>query len=325
MEYANRLNDLWKEHLKEHKRYRSVGLFTGIGGSSLGLSAAGFQEIAAVEQNEWCCEQYDRNMMHHPINRDIRELTFRGQEVDLLQASPPCQGFSAQKKSNPEDQRNELFFEAIRVRDEVQPKVFVIENVPGILRPAYSSLLKQIEDRLSRGYRVRRLKVEMEKHGLPQARKRLLWVGVRSDVPGELAELPQTAPVSVRDAFQGLPDSEPVPSTPERLKLFWAAVQPGEWLYKGAIRLWGRKTAYNGFRLHWEQPAPTLLADSCPILLPDEPKQLSIAQSKRLMSFPDQFVLSGSYRQQRHGMGNAVPPLIYQILGEQLADMLDRT
>ena len=118
--------------------------------------------------------------------------------VDLLVAGPPCQGFSCAGKACPDDERNLLVHEAIRVISVVQPRIAILENVPGMLE-RHADLIHEIGVRLSRcsknrpGYYVYAELVHGEPLGVPQTRRRLLLVGVRRDLvdPGARERLPQ--------------------------------------------------------------------------------------------------------------------------------------
>ena len=118
--------------------------------------------------------------------------------VDLLVAGPPCQGFSCAGRAGPDDERNLLVHEAIRVIDVVQPRIAILENVPGMLE-RHADLIREIGLGLSRrdknrpGYYVYAELVHGEPLGLPQTRRRLLLVGVRRDLvhPSACERLPR--------------------------------------------------------------------------------------------------------------------------------------
>ena len=127
-----------------------------------------------------------------------RWLKSRRAGVDLLVAGPPCQGFSCAGKASPDDERNLLVHEAIRVIGVVQPRIAVVENVPGMLA-RHADLIREIGVGLSRrgenrpGYYVYAELVHGEPLGVPQTRRRLLLVGVRRDLvnPSACGRLPQ--------------------------------------------------------------------------------------------------------------------------------------
>ena len=138
-------------------------------------------------------EDFDRHMRGGDIREALPDRWLRTwlarhpTGVDLLVAGPPCQGFSCAGKACPEDERNLLVHEAIRVISAVQPRVAIIENVPGMLE-RHTDLVREIGAALSRGdkdhhgYYVCAELVHGEPLGVPQTRRRLLLVGVRRDL-----------------------------------------------------------------------------------------------------------------------------------------------
>lgn len=202
-----------------------VSTFSGAGGSCLGFEMAGFQVDWANEFDAFGAESYSLN---HPSTildrRDIREvlagdvldeLGLQSGELDLLEGSPPCSKFSTAglrakswgkvtgsdskiKQRNVED----LFFEFIRLLSGLKPKMVVAENVTGLDRGVAKGYLKDIIKaiRLS-GYRVKVGKLDAQWLGVPQRRRRLIFVGVRSDLKGEfLFPSPLPYRYSVADA-----------------------------------------------------------------------------------------------------------------------------
>ena len=121
-----------------------ISLFAGCGGSSLGYKMAGYKELLAIEWDNNAVETFKLNFSEVPIwKRDIREvkgkeildfLNIKKGELDLLDGSPPCQGFSTAGKRIVTDDRNDLILENIRLIEELEPKVFVIENVSGMIK-----------------------------------------------------------------------------------------------------------------------------------------------------------------------------------------------
>lgn len=166
-------------------------------------------------------DDFDRHMRGGDIRKVmptdwLKQWRDRHGEVDLLVAGPPCQGFSSAGARDPEDERNNLAAEAIRVVRQLEPKVVIIENVPGMLQ-RHSERVHEIGAELSRrrrgsgpAYKVLAELVHGDQLGVPQTRQRLLLVGVREDlvVPGAHAKLatllfPPKCPASRFDVGQG--------------------------------------------------------------------------------------------------------------------------
>jgi DNA (cytosine-5)-methyltransferase 1 len=206
----------------------AVDLFAGAGGFSLAAELAGYEVTQAVEIDDWACETLARNHSGTTVHRaDLRELSdewVRRQldsEPDLLIGGPPCQGFShagpAQK--DPKDPRNSLFREFVRVARLLEPRLIVMENVPGILRAKTADgqgVAAIVESELrALGYNVQRYVLEAERFGVPQLRRRVFFVGADSsqlpeEIPATHGDSPQLlAPLSpvltVRDAISDLP------------------------------------------------------------------------------------------------------------------------
>ncbi len=175
----------------------AIDLFSGCGGMSLGLEAAGFDIAAAVELDPI------HSLVHHvnfpygvTICQDINYLRtkeligkmkqkgFEGQ-VDLIAGGPPCQGFSHIGKRQLDDPRNSLVFQYVRIINDIQPKYFIFENVPGIASGQHQKFLHELIREFKKiGYAIARpIKIlDASLFGAPQKRKRLILIGSRKDV-----------------------------------------------------------------------------------------------------------------------------------------------
>lgn len=209
----------------------AVDLFAGAGGFSLGAEYAGYDVAQAVEIDAWACETLSRNHPQTAVHEaDLRELSDAWvtrqlhRSPDLLIGGPPCQGFShaGPSRKDPKDPRNSLFREFVRVARLLEPKLLVMENVPGILRAKTSEgepVAEIIEGELrALGYEIRRYVLEAERFGVPQTRRRVFFVGSEDlELPDEIAATHGDAlelsteldPVlTVRDAIFDLPRVE---------------------------------------------------------------------------------------------------------------------
>ena len=203
--------------------YRVVSTFSGCGGSCLGLEMAGFEILMASEFVEAARDTYRLN---HPgvfvDDRDIRTVTpddileqvgVAVGEIDLLEGSPPCASFSTagkrskgwgevKKYSETKQQVDDLFFEYARLVDGLQPKVFIAENVSGLVKGVAKGYFKMILRELKDcGYQVEAKLLDAKWLGVPQSRQRLIFMGVRNDL-GVRPEWPEPLPYwySIRDA-----------------------------------------------------------------------------------------------------------------------------
>lgn len=187
------------------KTFKAIDLFAGAGGFSLGMQQAGFDVVAAVEIGQAACDTlYANKPTFFPnmeiIQSDIKELTgadilarveLEKGELDMLFGGPPCQGFSTINRQawSLDNPKSKLMFEFIRMVREISPKMFMIENVPGLLgfKDFFILLMESLEDC---GYVVRFNKLDACSYGVPQHRKRIFIMGVRED----LGILPPFAP-----------------------------------------------------------------------------------------------------------------------------------
>ncbi|MDI6553776.1 DNA cytosine methyltransferase [Leuconostoc falkenbergense] len=186
------------------KKIKALDLFAGAGGFSYGMERAGIDVVAAVEIDSKIAATYEEN---HPqtfmINSDVRKIAanhsdsgfentivisdlFAGDSVDIIFGGPPCQGFSMAgrriRKDKPffEDERNLLFLEFHRMVKNLNPKVFIIENVPGILNYDNGRVKQEIYEKFkSIGYDVSSRILSADRFGVPQKRKRAIFIGNR--------------------------------------------------------------------------------------------------------------------------------------------------
>jgi len=299
--------------------------FSGGGGSCYGYELAG---CTVGWANEMVAESRDTYRVNHPGTildpRDIRQvqpqdvldaLGLRPGELDLLDGSPPCQSFSlagsrtkgwGKKLSHAdgtEQVSDDLFFEFARLLKDLQPKTFVAENVKGMVIGAAKGQFKRILVALKvAGYRVEARLLDASWLGVPQARQRLIFVGVRDDL-GMAPVFPRPLPYqyTLRDALPELDAQD------------YLAMQFGP---KNPIH-----------RSSVEEPAPTVMASGMGgvgshqlFLNTDQPRRLSIAELRRVCGFPDDYVLTGTYAQQWARLGNAVPPPMTAAVASVLRD-----
>jgi DNA (cytosine-5)-methyltransferase 1 len=183
-------------------KYTFIDLFSGCGGFSLGLKRAGFQCLAAIDNDAAAVSTYARNFpktelvlerdlqKFHP--RKLAELLPPRTKVDLIVGGPPCQGFSVVRQVDGanhgrrlvDDPRRNLYKEFLRYVRHFQPRVFIMENVPGIKSAAGGQFFTQVQARARKlGYRVHWEEIDAWLFGVPQKRVRHLIIGTRSDLP----------------------------------------------------------------------------------------------------------------------------------------------
>ena len=168
------------------KGLNTIDLFSGAGGLSCGFEQAGFNILLGTDNNKTALETFKLN---HPDSKillgDISEIstkdilkTIDHQKIDVIIGGPPCQGFSLAGDRDPKDPRNSLFKEYLRIVKEIKPKVFIMENVRGILSMKNDSGQKVIDIILGEfkklsDYNVEIFQVNSADYGVPQRRKRM--------------------------------------------------------------------------------------------------------------------------------------------------------
>jgi DNA (cytosine-5)-methyltransferase 1 len=319
-----------------------VSLFAGCGGSSLGYALAGCKVLGAIEWDTHAAQTYALNfpktrLWAEDISRlcvdDVMQiLGLTPGELTILDGSPPCQGFSMAGKREVSDPRNQLFEEYLRFLRGLKPKAFVLENVPGltqgVMRPMFAQILTALKQA---GYVTSARILNAVHYGVPQNRQRLIIIGTRED-PGltPTHPTPKMLPVSFREAVRTLPSEEdesgmvafPVGRALELAR----CLKPGESGAHLHKRYEQPPNDFSLFRLDWDKPSPTVCKTirrgQCGLLHPEEDRFLSIAELKRVCSFPDDFRLEGAFEACWGRLGNAVPPLLTKAIALELCQTL---
>ena len=303
-----------------------ISTFAGCGGSSLGYKWAGFRELLAIEWEDNAVETFKLNFPEVPVwQRDICSVT--GQEIlefcnikrgelDIFDGSPPCQGFSTAGKRQVKDSRNDLFKEYVRLVNDLQPKVFVMENVSGMVKGKMKGKFIEIMQTLkSLNYEVRAKLMNSMYYEVPQSRQRMIFIGVRKDL-NKIPSYPEPLKkvITVREAFKGIENIGERELPRGNLKNIVPLVKPREKANK-----YHKKGNYFGtHRLDYNKPSPTIIktagATMNLLLHPEDNAGISINELKRLTSFPDDFQFVGKYPDQWARIGNAVmPKFMYHI------------
>lgn len=164
--------------------YTAISLFSGIGGLDYGFHREGFVTIMAVDKMEDACRTYSKNFPMTPTYpMDIMDLQpdDLNAEIDLLLGGPPCQGFSLAGKQDSDDPRNQMVWRYLKIIHITKPRVFVMENVPGIMRATDSagrSVINMLRRKLGKmGYTLSIWKINSAYYGVPQLRNRVFFVG----------------------------------------------------------------------------------------------------------------------------------------------------
>jgi DNA (cytosine-5)-methyltransferase 1 len=324
-------------------RMTAIDVFAGAGGATAGLKAAGFRVVAAVEIDPAACRTYRLNHPGIPlIERDIRRVAgadllraagLRTGETSLLQACPPCQTWSSLGSGSVDDPRNQLVSVVSDLIRKLRPHAFVIENVPGLRFDARLAALFAEAKRLR--YRVRAYVVDAREVGVPQRRRRLIAVGIRSrrrvPLPESLLDLLPTAfdrrARTVHDAIGHLPTPGVGGDQLHRGRTLTDIVRKRV----SAIPVAGRRTdlpehlqltchrklkgrvataAYG--RMAGNDVAPTLTTrcttPACGSYVhPWEDRGITLREAALLQTFPAGYIFSGGYGAIERQIGNAIP------------------
>ena len=346
-----------------------VSTFSGCGGSCLGYRMAGFRVLWASEFIPAAQETYKAN---HPLSildtRDIRSVSpedilsavgMRKGEIDILDGSPPCASFSTAGKrekgwgkvkeySDKSQRTDDLFFEYIRILRGLMPKVFVAENVSGLVKGTAKGYFIEIMRELkASGYRVKCKVLDAQWLGVPQSRQRTIFVGVREDLgldPVHPKPLPYR--YSVREALpwiaravhdtggqysHGDVTNRPSPTVVAQNKALFVEAETDigryaigkEW---DKIKPGGKSEKYLSLvKPDISRPCPTITqcagsTSTAGVVHPTEKRKFSIAELKRICAFPDDFILTGTYAQQWERMGRAVPPVMMAKIAATIRD-----
>ncbi|MEY2910756.1 MAG: hypothetical protein RLZZ184_65 [Cyanobacteriota bacterium] len=309
--------------------FNVVSTFSGTGGSCLGYRMAGYRVLWANEFIPAAQQCYRANHTNSILDtRDIRLVQpedilkatgLRIGEIDIFDGSPPCAAFSTagkreagwakvKKYSDTKQRVDDLFFEYARLIKGTQPKVFVAENVSGLIKGTAKGYFLEILKALKGcGYNVKCKVLDAQWLGVPQMRQRTIFVGVRNDLKLEPVH---PKPLSYQYSFN------------DAIKNLEIVLEPETDITKYKIGKQWHETPLGGAhpeRFSLKRPNPskpvnTIGQSQCrsngQVMHPLKCRLLSIVEVKRLCAFPDDFILSGSYDQQWERLGRAVPPVM---------------
>jgi DNA (cytosine-5)-methyltransferase 1 len=230
-------------------------------------------------------------------------------------AAHNCQGFSTAGKRDMSDPRNQLFREYVRLLRGLQPKVFVMENVSGMVKGKMKLIFVDILKELKAcGYRVSARLMNAMYFNVPQSRARMIFIGVREDLSREPSHpRAQNKAVTAKEAIHRL--------TVPTIDLQEAAIRP-TWQMHRVLKGIEQKKHFGLVRLVWNEPAPTITKDAgnttTGMVHPLEIRKLTISEIKRLASYPDAFQVVGSFKEKWARIGNSVPPLFMRSIANHI-------
>ena len=301
-----------------------VSLFSGAGGLDLGLIQAGHNIVWANDFDADCVATYTRNIGSH-IEKGSIELIPSASvpDCDVVVGGFPCQGFSqANIRRFEDDERNRLYLEFLRIVCDKQPKLFLAENVRGILSLAGGAAIKKIEADFAKvGYRVKKKLFNTADYGVPQTRWRVIIAGTRKDLPTSLDYVypsPTHAKnpignlqpwITIGEALQGVPEPEANHNLANHVYS----------KYKVTNRNFTGHRATNP-----SKPSPTILARGngkggvCALQHPKNHRRMSVREQALIQTFSIDYEFCGKINSCYRQVGNAVPVAFGRHLGNAL-------
>lgn len=299
-----------------------IEVCAGAGGLSTGFINKGFKPIFLNDINKDCCNTLKEN---HPnikiINDSMNNIKWEEYECDILMGGIPCQSFSTiGKRKGLQDKRGTLMLDFISIILRVNPKIFIIENVKGLLTHDKGNTLKTILKKI-KGYNIKHKILNANDYGVPQKRERLFIIGVRQDIEKEYTfPSPQQYKPILKDILLDCPESEGLKYNQKKFNIMQQIPEDGCWIdlpiniQKEYMKNINISTGGNrGIlkRLSMNKPCLTLLTspsqkqtERCH---PIETRPLTIREYARIQTFPDNYKFCGSLMNQYKMIGNAVP------------------
>ncbi len=355
------LQDVYDGEAKNN--FNVISTFAGGGGSSTGYRLAGGKILCINEFVKEARNTYHENYPNTPIlPDDIKELEGKDLleaanvgvgEVDILDGSPPCSAFSmagavvqgkghsagfGKVKKYSDDKKVEniedLFFEFIRVAKDIQPKVIVGENVSGLLMGEAKNYYYKITAEFGNiGYNVSSMLLDSSHYGVPQTRKRVIFIAVRKDVTDAIGltslniagVFPEknSEVVTCGKAFEDLNYDE------EEIKMLTETFSKGSHFETASKMPLDPKKVLTGCDYHPKghhfnmkrisrfKPSPTITASGGCIHW-SEMRKLALGETRRLTSLPEDFKLTGKWEQKSERMGRMVPPLMMKAIADSI-------
>lgn len=328
------------------KTLKYIDLFSGAGGFSLGFDRSGFQNIFSVDIQKDFCKTYKANFPSHTlIEEDITKLSnekiislTHDNQVDVVIGGPPCQGFSIAGNIGRkfiDDPRNRLFQEFVRVVKVTNPKYFVMENVARLYTHNKHLTRKEIiADFNKLGYTVECKILNSADYGVPQVRKRVIFIGSRVTQTILFPEISHTEHTTVEDALRNLPklksgevstmlNHKAMNHTQQMLDKM-AFIKDGEGREKIPENLRPKSGDVRKYiKYNSSKPSITVTGDMRKVFHPWQNRALTVRELARLQTFPDDFEFKSTSIAQQQQVGNAVPPLMAEAIAKTIKKMLD--
>ena len=348
--------------MKDSKPY-FVDLFSGAGGLSCGLEMSGFKCAFAVDMNSAAIDTFSENHKNvltyvddvSKLKDSVLKKMLDGKKISLVCGGPPCQGMSTVGEGIPDDPRNFLFLQFVRIVKTIKPEFVLMENVTGLLGKKNEKILKGVLKEFRKiGYVMHVRVMSAENYGVPQKRRRTIFIGNRIGYETEFpipthGKFEKLKPlVTIGDAIGNMKikngeilnhDVEAAKISKELIRKRVEKVPEGKGIrYKEDERaylpkkLWlgvdwdtigeGRLREEQYHRLGRDEVAPTIMTSRHTYFHPTETRYLTCREAAAIQSFPNNYKFVGSIAQQWRQIGNAVPPLLGKAIGKAILKSL---
>jgi len=306
-----------------------ISLFSGSGGLDLGFLQTGkFKVILANDFNKLACESYKKNIGEHIVHEDISNLK-NLPKADIIIGGPPCQGFStANPKRSFDDPRNQLFKEYARIIKEVKPKMFLMENVSGMMTMGKGKVFDLIKKELINcGYKLYDKLLNAKDYGVPQSRRRVIIIGVRNDI-NEDYSFPKYTHENNHITINHLLSKKIKNDDPNHkisnlteLNLERLNHIPEGGSMKDCPKELQNNSDLNRAmrRLNSNKISPTIVHNNCDHYYhPTENRRITIREMARIQGYPDNYIFCGSKSEQSRQVGNSVPIRLGNVLAKSI-------
>ena len=334
-----------------------LDLFSGCGGMSLGFEQAGFSIELGIDNCSNALSTFKKNHKNsNIINADLLTLApteINMDTIDVIIGGPPCQGFSIAGKRIVEDDRNDLYKSFVKFVDFFKPKAFVMENVPNILSMGKGIIkTKIVNDFSSLGYTVVCKVLMASDFGVPQNRKRAFFVGIKDGNSFEFPQKIDIPKISSQEAISDLPDFSVIDNSKyplsclsdyqkkmrnnstglfnhqltehkeKTIKIISLVPDGGNYKDLPEYLKDTRRVNIAWTRLNSQKPSFTIDTGHRHHFHYRFNRVPTVRESARIQSFPDEFIFLGNKTSQYKQVGNAVPPLLAEYLGNKLKEYL---
>lgn len=364
------VSSMWEflNYIMAHKKFNVLDLFCGCGGLSKGFEEAGYNILIGVDFEQSALNTFNLNHegaegvcldLSQKESFDKIDELLNGRKLDVIIGGPPCQGFSLTGPRNFDDERNKLYLAMIETVRRYKPQAFLIENVPGMANLYKGAVRDEIIKRFTdMGYNVAYKIVCAADYGVPQIRKRLVFVGLKNSQIPYTFPLPYLTPdnyITCEDALSDLPSLED--TLGEEVSSYTCApLNNFQREMRGETDLLHNHTAINHkqfvkdvialvpdggnykdlppgvgesriFHMAWtrlnsKRPARTVDTGHRNLFHYKYNRCPTVRESARIQTFPDNFVFLGNRGQQNRQVGNAVPVLLAKALALKLVEYL---